>query len=189
MDVSWSAFMLLAIKKEDFYRRLNFFVNKKNLQNLNLPLNIQQLTNNLFPKIAKCIRGTDAYFYDCRQRLMALNDSLGPPLFFLTLNLKYIPQFFSLINSHFKVDPINYLDIDQDEIITLINKYPAFLSIVYKDIVLSLKKNLIGNCEFFSPYTISEVYAKVEFQRSGFPHVHFLLWSNNSPDLSSLRRI
>ncbi|KAJ1525565.1 hypothetical protein ONE63_010369 [Megalurothrips usitatus] len=71
--------------------------------------------------------------------------------------------------------------MSSEEKLRLIREDPVVCAMMFREIVLQLKKNLRKKNGPMGRYHVKDWFIRIEFQQRGAPHAHCLLWLNDGP--------
>ena len=138
-------------------------------------------------KMFKHDRGSPAYFAQKKRDLFAMIRQLGPPSIFLTLSSAETRWLELLVILKKTVDNEIITESEANELTSherrrLLRSDPVtaarYFRYKLKCIFKLLKKS--KHC-IFGKYYVKDFYIRTEFQFRGSPHVHIILWLNDSP--------
>lgn len=149
----------------------------QSLTNSNLE-SAQQMSNNSF-MFMKNIRGTVAYWTNVLHDLLAMVKCIGPPTLFMTLSADdcHWPELDMLLTGRSYEECIHSPSCSAEMI-----KDPLLTSIHFERRWKSLFRDVIkgSNPPFGS---VTDHFARIEYQNRGSPHLHIFLWVDKAPDL------
>ena len=138
-------------------------------------------------EVFKTMRGTSMYYEEAKKNVMAILRQKGSPSLFVTLScaefsweglLKEI-----LETIHNKIVPLEDVKLltqqERNKLISenVVQSTLHFQKRIEKELKLMTMPNFFDNdCEF----RVSSYYYRVEFQQRGAPHIHTLLWLEDS---------
>ena len=133
----------------------------------------------------KNIRGTSAYWNTIKSDLFALIRQLGPPTLFLTISANDL-GWIDLYEVMKKVGvhlPGPASELTSSQRAKLLSANPVIAAHHFHHRWKCLKTFIFGPNGPFGK--LSDFFWRIEFQMRGSPHVHCLLWLQNSPDLNT----
>ena len=138
-------------------------------------------------EVFKTMRGTSMYYEDAKKNVMAILRQNGSPSLFVTLScaefaweglLKEILE--TVHNKVFTTEFVKKLTPQEKNKLVSENVVQSTLHFqkrIEKELKLMEKPGFFDNdCEF----SVSSYYYRVEFQQRGAPHIHTLLWLEDS---------
>lgn len=132
------------------------------------------------------MRGSAAYWRTAHSELIAQIRCLGPPTWFITLScndLNWLDMRKALLiaDKRPNVDPKS---ISLDEAQRLIEIYPVVVSRHFARRVTAFMKYLKAN-ETVLGGKVKDYWSRIEFQNRGSPHIHMVVWIENSPSFET----
>lgn len=131
------------------------------------------------------IRSTNNYWYARSKELYSMIKSIGAPTLFFTLSAAdlFWPEIFTHLGHHYNIDN----NLSQSQIIAIrrkiLNDNPLEFSYFFQ------KRASIFIHKVLKPkFGVIDYWFHFEFQHRGSPHVHGLLWLENAPDLSAIKK-
>ena len=138
-------------------------------------------------QVFKTMRGTSMYYEEAKKNVMAILRQKGSPSLFVTLScaeyswdgqLKEIME--TVYNKQFTLEEVQQLTPqEKNKLISenVIQSTLHFQKRIEKELKLMTYPNFFDeDCEF----KVSSYYYRVEFQQRGAPHIHTLLWLQDS---------
>ncbi|CAF1425719.1 unnamed protein product [Adineta steineri] len=182
-DSIWTFRAMNLIQRDDLCKAVNYHVKKQ--------FKKDRLCYNIYPSIGKAVWGTAAFWYAPRKSLRAMYATLDKPNIFMSANLQDDVEFLCHINpvrfGH--IDNPNYDAIDnfsEDDYLQLVNENSALVARMCHRRMLAFEKFISDKKHpFFIDYVVTNYFFKIEFQRSGLPHLHTLLWLDNFPSIDT----
>ncbi len=133
------------------------------------------------------IRGSAAFWGKARRHLRSMYATLGKPFIFLIINLQDDIEFLTNIDSNRfgTIHDPNWEAIDSlsdDDYLLLVNENAALVARMCKRRMAAFEEYIKDKKHpFLIDYVVSHYFLKTEFQRDSLPHLHALLWIENSP--------
>ena len=139
--------------------------------------------------VFKAMRGTSMYYEDAKKNVMAILRQNGSPSLFVTLScaeyswnslLKEILE--TVKNREVTEEEIAKLPVqDRNKLISenVVQSTLHFQKRIEKELKLMTHTGFLAN---EMDYGVSSYYYRVEFQQRGAPHIHCLLWLQDSDD-------
>ncbi|CAF4208430.1 unnamed protein product, partial [Adineta steineri] len=182
-DSIWTFRAMNLIQRDDLCTAVNYHAKKQ--------FKKDRLCYNIYPSIGRAVRGTAAFWSVPRKSLRAMYATLAKPNIFLSINLQDDVEFLTHVDpirfGH--VDNPNYDAIDNisdDDYLQLVNENSGLVARMCHKRMLAFEKFISDKKHpFFIDYTVKNYFFKIEFQRSGLPQLHTLLWLDNFPSIDT----
>ncbi|CAF4806823.1 unnamed protein product [Rotaria socialis] len=164
-DPAWSFRALNLLQREDLRKSVNYHARKKYQDG--------KMCYLIYQDVGTAIRGSSVFWDKSRRHLRSMYATLGKPFIFLSINLQDDVEFLTNINTD-KFGSINCPNweatdsLNDDEYLICFEEY-------IKD----------KHHPFLMDYVVSNYFLKIEFQRDGLPHLHALLWVENSSSIDT----
>ena len=192
-DLSYVFYALNACQRDQMRNRISWKLSQVGRRREQTKLG--DLAARLYPSVGTVLRGSGEYYAKARRDLLKMTRSHGSPHVFLTCNLSYAPEFLCYVNpTRFgSIDcPVwNEIDaVDLAEMVKLVNDNCGMAAKMFDHRIRAFMSFLKSrdNGLFPGGQYVTELFGKVEMQRSGIGHVHFLLWLNREAfDSESLK--
>ena len=136
----------------------------------------------------KSLRGYSIYWLKTRSDLLAINRSLGPPHWFVTISsrdLEWLDMLMAMAKAKQRTDPNFKISVDSsfEERANLLKEFPVIASRHFNRRFGKLL-NYIMRSEVFIK-KVADYWYRVEFQERVSPHIHMLLWCADMPSFNT----
>ena len=135
-------------------------------------------------EVFKNMRGTSMYYQDAKKNLMAVLRQNGCPSLFLTVSsaeYKWKELVKQILETEWKQEvSMKYVEsLSESERNKIISR-SAVQSTVHFQKRIEKLFNLLKYNDIFDGYTVPDFFYRIEFQARGAPHLHALLWLQDS---------
>ena len=144
-----------------------------------------KLLEEVYPQVGIRLRGSQAYYDQLKSDLRNMMNCSGDPQFFISINLRYCPE----LLCHCRPDLYGSMDdpkwdaienISEDDFIRILNDNCGIAAKMFQCRAEAFDTFLRSKTSGAFPdgMIATDVFTKIEFQRSGNPHLHCLVWLN-----------